>query len=152
MKCNWVLKHFSELTTKELYNLLQIRSEVFVVEQNCVYQDIDSKDVNGYHLLGVDFNSDTIVAYARLLPAGISYDLPSIGRVLTAPKHRSIGLGKELMTQCLQSLQTVFPNQGCKISAQLYLLKFYNSFGFVEIGLPYDEDGIPHIEMFLSQY
>ena len=120
---NYTFKHFDQLTLDELYHLLQLRSEVFVVEQNCVYQDIDDKDRPGFHLLG--FIDSQLVACARILPKGISYsDYCSIGRVCTKQTHRQLGLGKELMQQAILHCHELYLDTKIKISAQSYLLKF----------------------------
>ncbi|MBE9583489.1 GNAT family N-acetyltransferase [Mucilaginibacter sp. JRF] len=140
-----IIKHFTELTTTELYNILKLRSEVFVVEQNCPYLDPDDKDQQCYHLmLYVD---NQLAAYARLLPAGVSYNEVSIGRVVTSPQFRGQGLGEKLMTTTINACYEKFGRSPIRIGAQLYLLKFYRSLSFEEVGEPYDEDGIPHIEM-----
>jgi ElaA protein len=145
---NFTFKHFDELTLDELYQLLQLRSEVFVVEQNCVYQDIDDKDRKGFHLLGcID---SQLVACARILPMGVSYtDYCSIGRVCTKQTHRQLGLGKILMQHAIQHCHELYPNTKIKISAQSYLLKFYTELGFEAIGEEYLEDDIPHRAMIL---
>lgn len=143
------LKHFEELSISELYQLLQLRSAVFIVEQNCVYQDIDDKDRLGYHLLG--FLDSQLVACARILPVGVSYaDYCSIGRVCTKQTHRQHGLGKKLMRQAILNCQELFPTENIKISAQSYLLKFYTELGFSAIGEEYLEDDIPHRAMVYS--
>ncbi|MCO5259813.1 MAG: GNAT family N-acetyltransferase [Crocinitomicaceae bacterium] len=149
MELTWEIKHFDELSTKELYELLQLRSDVFVVEQNCVYQDIDDKDLVAHHVIGRLSNSGEIVAYARLLPSSISYKEPSIGRVLTSNKYRKHGFGKALMQHSIENCLRLFSSNTIRISAQTYLLKFYTELGFIIVGEPYDEDGIPHIEMVL---
>lgn len=146
---NWVLKSFSELTTSELYTLLQLRSEVFVVEQTCIYQDIDNKDLKCHHLMGLD-ETGKLVAYARIVPPGISFEEASIGRVLTAFAVRKKKYGIELLAKSIEATRKLYPNQNIRIGAQTYLIRFYNSFGFVEQGEPYDEDGIEHIEMLLK--
>jgi ElaA protein len=145
---NLIFKHFDQLTLKELYWLLQLRSEVFVLEQNCVYQDLDDKDKQGFHLLG--FIENQLVAYARILPKGTSYtDYCSIGRVCTKKTHRQLGSGKKLMQQAILNCQELYPNTKIKISAQSYLLKFYTELGFEAIGEEYLEDDIPHRAMIL---
>ncbi|QOG01136.1 GNAT family N-acetyltransferase [Flavobacterium sp. MDT1-60] len=145
MRTTFFIKTFNELTNSELYQILQLRSEVFVVEQNCVFQDIDNKDQESYHHL---YLVDGILAgYTRLLPAGLSYNEISIGRVVTAPAFRGIGLGKELMQKSIEACEKLFEETTIRIGAQRHLSKFYNSIGFVESGEPYDEDGILHIEM-----
>lgn len=141
----YVIKHFSELTTKELYSVLKLRCDVFVVEQQCPYADLDGKDIESYHLMY--YVDDNLAAYTRLLPAGLSYTEISIGRVVTSPLYRGLGLGKKLMEASISGIYDKFGQQNIRIGAQLYLLKFYQSLGFKEEGEPYDEDGIPHIEM-----
>jgi ElaA protein len=145
MQINYTVKAFKKLNTTELYQLLQLRSEVFVVEQNCVYQDLDNKDQNSYHLLC--YVDNQLAGYARLLPAGVSYYEAAIGRVVIASQYRGIKLGKQIMETAINFCGQLFLNSPIRISAQAYLLKFYNSLGFVEIGHIYHEDGIPHIEM-----
>jgi ElaA protein len=146
MDMTWTLKKFEELTVEEVYALLRLRSEVFVVEQNCVFQDMDNKDQKCYHLLG--WKGDLLAAYTRLVPTGISYpEHPSIGRVVTSPEVRGTGAGKLLMEKSITETITLFGNTPIRIGAQLYLKKFYESLGFVQTGDIYDEDGIDHIEM-----
>ena len=143
---NFTFKHFDQLTLDELYQLLQLRSEVFVVEQNCIYQDIDNKDRQAYNLLG--YKENQLVAYARILPKNISYpDYCSIGRVCTKQTNRQLGLGKELMQQAILHCQELYLDTKIKISAQSYLLKFYTELGFEAIGEEYLEDDIPHRAM-----
>jgi ElaA protein len=140
MGATYCTKSFNELTNSELYQILQLRGEVFVVEQNCIFQDIDNKDHESYHLL---CRVDGILAgYTRLLPAGLSYDECAIGRVVTAPAFRGMGLGKELMEKSVEACEKLFETTTIRIGAQRHLSKFYHSFGFVESGEPYDEDGI----------
>lgn len=145
MQLHWLLKRFDELTPYQLYAILQLRNEVFVVEQNCVFQDADDKDQNSYHLMG--FLDNKLVAYTRLVPAGVSYEQASIGRVVTSPSVRRSGAGKLLMQQSIDSLYTLFGKVPIKIGAQLYLQRFYESFGFERISDIYLEDGIEHIYM-----
>lgn len=141
---------FNELTTAELYTILQLRAEVFVVEQQCPYQDLDNKDLQAYHLCG--WMDETLVAYARLLPAGVSYpDASSIGRVVSKPSFRTRGLGKQLMEEAIRQTEALFPGFPITISAQHYLLRFYESFGFKARGDVYLEDDIPHQEMILTR-
>ena len=143
---NWSFKKFDDLTSHELYSVLQLRNEVFVVEQNGVFQDADNKDQDSHHLMGWD--NETLVAYSRIVPSGIAYDsFPSIGRVVTSPKMRRTGIGKTLMRQSIEELQKLLGKNSIKLGAQLYLKKFYESFGFVQSSEVYIEDGIPHIEM-----
>ncbi|MGI4738140.1 MAG: GNAT family N-acetyltransferase [Janthinobacterium lividum] len=142
----WTTKPFTALTLAELYALLQLRSEVFVVEQTCAFQDIDGHDQAALHLLG---HTDTgeLAAYARLFDAGHSYAQVSIGRVVASPRYRRQGLGQQLLVQALAQCEAQFGPQPIKIGAQLYLKAFYETFGFVQQGEGYLEDGIPHIYM-----
>lgn len=145
MQINWLLKKFEELTPFQLYAILQLRNEVFVVEQNCVFQDADDKDQNSHHLMGLD--NDQLVAYTRIVPPGAIYNLPSIGRVVTSPSVRKLGVGRELMNRSINAVYDLFGHQPVKIGAQLYLKKFYNSLGFEQVSEVYLEDGIEHIYM-----
>ena len=145
----WVLKKFQELTPDELYALLRLRAEVFVVEQTCAFQDLDNKDQPSYHLLG--FLQDELVAYTRLVPPGISYTAASIGRVVTSPAHRKKGFGKLLMQESIKVCDQLFGKNTIMIGAQCYLIEFYSSLGFVPSGEVYLEDGIEHIEMTLTR-
>src|SRR5690606_11108916 len=145
MKIKYSIKAFTALNTTELYQILKLRSEVFVVEQHCVYQDIDDKDQDSYHLMC--FVSDNLAGYARLLPPGVSYDETSIGRVIIRSNFRGLTLGKRVMANSIVSCKELVESSVIRIGAQMYLKKFYNALGFVETGLPYDEDGILHIEM-----
>ncbi|MEJ7676981.1 MAG: GNAT family N-acetyltransferase [Segetibacter sp.] len=124
---------------------MKLRNEVFVVEQNCVFQDADNKDQKCYHLMGMV--RDELAAYARLVPAAVSYKNISIGRIVTSLKYRSIGAGKALMHQAISQCILLYGEQTIKIGAQLYLKNFYENFGFKQTSDVYDEDGIPHIEM-----
>lgn len=145
---NWTLKKFEELAIDELYALLRLRTEVFVVEQNCVFQDMDNKDQSCYHLMG--WKENELVAYTRLVPEGVSYaGYPSIGRVVTAPAARGGGIGRILMEKSIEETRRLLGNGPIKIGAQLYLLKFYSSLGFEKTSDIYMEDGIEHIEMIL---
>jgi ElaA protein len=158
--------HFSELTTYELYSIMALRQEVFVVEQNCPYLDADGKDLDGFHLLGyADLSENGIytegssaddfsglLAYTRLLPKGVAYDnYASIGRVINAPKVRRRGIGKVLMTESIRQMARLFPNDTVKIGAQSYLLNFYGDLGFISTGDEYLEDDIPHTAMILKK-
>lgn len=147
----WTFKHFRDLSANELYELLQLRSDVFVIEQQCIYRDLDDKDQKCDHLLGRIEETGELAAYSRIVPPGVSYEEPSIGRVLTSLNHRKSNFGKELMRRSIEELSLLYPDQSIRIGAQTYLNKFYNSFGFVESGEAYDEDGIEHIEMVLSK-
>ena len=142
---NRVLKKFDELTIHELYAIIRLRNEVFIVEQNCVYQDADNKDQQSYHLM--IWQDEVLVAYTRILPPRVSYPEPSIGRVVVLPAARRNGLGRELMLQSLKATENLFGKQMIRLAAQLYLQGFYESLGFIRTGDPYLEDGIEHIEM-----
>ena len=145
MAIHWTLKKFDSLSSLELYKIMQLRNEVFVVEQNCVYQDADNKDNTSWHFMGLD--NDKLVAYTRILPPGLSYTEPSIGRVVTSPSARGSGIGRELMLQSIEEVKKLFGHVPVKIGAQLYLQKFYTSLGFEQTSEIYLEDGIEHIEM-----
>jgi ElaA protein len=145
MQIQWLHKKFEELTPYQLYAILQLRSEVFVVEQNCVFLDADDKDQDSYHLMG--FDSNKLVAYTRLVPPGKIYEQASIGRVVTSALVRRSGAGKELMKQSIDVIYNLFGVQPIKIGAQLYLKQFYGSFGFEQVSDVYLEDGIEHIYM-----
>lgn len=171
---HWILKPFSTLSPQELYALIRLRSQVFVVEQNCVFQDLDGKDIDCHHLMGwIDSlpapvpGSGTppggvqpphgpgtpggaaplLAAYARIVPPGMSYPEPSIGRVVTAPEARGRGAGKALMEQAIGQVYALFGRQPIRIGAQQYLERFYGSLGFAQTSEMYLEDNIPHIEM-----
>lgn len=144
---NWAYKSFGELSTLELYTILKLRNEVFIIEQQCTYQDIDGKDLKSHHLMGWD--GGTLAAYTRILPPGAAFAEASIGRVLTSPQYRGIGAGITLMQKSIEKCHQTYGEQPIKIGAQLYLQKFYEGFGFVKCGEEYLEDEIPHIEMLL---
>jgi len=141
----WKIKRFSELSLQELYSVLKLRSHVFVVEQNCVYQDIDGKDEKAIHLLG-EFNNE-IVAYARLFNAGDYFENASIGRVVIHPDARDKKFGHEMMQLAIATIESYFSQKKITISAQLYLKKFYESHNFIQTSEMYLEDDIEHIEM-----
>ena len=145
MTIEWRFKKFIELTVYELYEMLRLRSEVFVVEQNCVFLDQDNVDQQCFHLLGYDENK--LIAYARIVPPGIVYNEASIGRIVTSSLVRKEGAGRELMKQSVERLYILYGKVTIKIGAQFYLKKFYESFGFTQIGNIYLEDGIEHIYM-----
>jgi ElaA protein len=142
----WECKHFSRLSAAELYSILRLRTEVFILEQNCLYQDVDGKDVKSFHVYGTNADGD-ILAYARILPPGVSYEEASIGRVVTSPRTRATGAGKELMKKVMEIIEREFPGTPVRISAQSYLIKFYSDFGFMPVGEDYLEDDIPHRQM-----
>jgi len=143
----WTNKAFDALTPGELYAILQLRSEVFVVEQNCIFQDMDNKDVFCHHLMC--WEKETLMAYARIVPAGISYAESSIGRIVSSPAARGMGIGKELIRQSISLCYTLHGKGIIRIGAQYYLKGFYESFGFGQDSEIYLEDGIEHIEMLL---
>jgi ElaA protein len=142
---NWQYKFFTELSPQELYAIIRLRNEVFVVEQNCVFQDADNKDQTSYHFMGWD--NDVLAAYTRILPPGLAYEQASIGRVITAPTHRGTGIGKILMEKSIELTHQLYGIRDISIGAQVYLKKFYESLGFNQSSDIYLEDGIEHIEM-----
>lgn len=146
---HWQCKAFDELSLNELYSLLALRAEVFVVEQDCPYQDLDGKDPQCLHILGTDTNGD-LLAYARIVPAGLAYEQVALGRIVTSPKVRRTGAGKQLMHYGLEQIEEKYGTVPIVMSAQCYLLDFYKSFGFVPQGEEYLEDGIPHMHMLLQ--
>ncbi|MBD0831264.1 GNAT family N-acetyltransferase [Aestuariibaculum sediminum] len=139
------VKTFDELNIHELYNILQLRSEVFVVEQNCVYQDVDGKDPRAIHILG--FKNNKIVAYARAFKPGDYFEFSSIGRVVVDLNERDFKYGYDIMKASIKAIKTHFNETTIRLSAQVYLKNFYNNLGFVEVGETYLEDDIPHIAM-----
>jgi ElaA protein len=144
---NFVLKPFRDLTVHELYEILRLRQEIFVVEQNCPYQDTDRKDYQSYHLMG--FGEDGVLyCYTRLIPEGVSYPgFTSIGRVVNSAQTRGGGWGKILMNESILKTKELFPGYPIKIGAQAYLKRFYESLGFEDMNEPYLEDNIPHLIM-----
>ncbi|MDF4220224.1 GNAT family N-acetyltransferase [Maribacter sp. M208] len=139
------VKSFKEFDIEELYNVLRLRSEIFVVEQDCVYQDIDGKDSKAIHIIG--YINKTVVAYTRIFKAGDYFDQASIGRVAVHEDYRKFGYGKVIMKASITAVQEHFNENEIKISAQKYLTKFYTDLGFNATGEEYLEDGIPHIAM-----
>lgn len=139
------IKTFKQLSTEELYAILQLRSEVFVVEQNCVYQDIDYKDQKALHVLG--FKKKKLVAYTRIFKPGDYFENASIGRVVVNENERRFKYGYDIMNASVEAISNYFNTSIIKISAQEYLRNFYNNLGFKQVGEPYLEDGIPHIAM-----
>jgi ElaA protein len=143
----WKTLLFNELSLQALYDMMVLRQAVFVVEQDCPYLDADGKDQQAAHVLAYDDDGD-LVAYSRLLPVGVSYaDAISIGRVISSDKVRGQGVGQELMRFSIREIYRLFGNKKLTISAQCYLIKFYESFGFQTVGETYLEDDIPHIKM-----
>ncbi|MDX1470258.1 MAG: GNAT family N-acetyltransferase [Flavobacteriaceae bacterium] len=139
------VKSFSELTTEELYDILRLRSEVFVVEQNCVYQDLDQKDKKALHVCG--YRGMVLAAYTRIFKAGEYFEQASIGRVVVDNRFRRHGYGYQIMEASIKAVKDYFETDSIKISAQTYLKDFYNNLGFKETGQEYLEDGIPHLAM-----
>ena len=146
---SWKLKRFDDLTNRELHEIFRLRVNTFVVEQNCPYSEIDGKDPKSHHLLYQ--KNGKIIAYARLLPPGVSYDEASIGRVVVAQAYRGTGLGYELLEQAVKVSLAQY-NQEIKIGAQAHLEKYYASVGFVKVSEMYLEDDIPHIDMLRPFY
>jgi ElaA protein len=144
----YYLKKFRELTTEELYEIIRLRILVFVIEQNCPYDECDGKDYNAIHLFASENN--TITAYARILPPGVSFKEPSIGRVVVNSKYRSKGLAKEIMNRAVEYIKTEMNETSIKIEAQCYLERFYTDLGFNAISDTFMLDNIPHVEMLLS--
>jgi ElaA protein len=149
MSLSWSVKHFSELSNTELYKIIQLRLAVFSVEQNCPYQDADDKDQEAYHLVAKNLSGE-LVAYARILPPGISYKEVSIGRVISSASVRGTGIGKELMQKSFDFVFEKYGRVPIRISAQCYLIRFYTELGFKVVGEEYIEDHIPHIEMVMG--
>ena len=144
---NWRCIRFDDLSRQEIHDLFQARAAVFVVEQACPFQDLDGHDPACWHLLGREGPSGPLLAYCRLVPPGVKYEEPSIGRVLTTAEGRRSGRGRELMREAIRRAETLWPRRAFRIGAQQYLERFYGEFGFVRSSEPYDEDGIVHIEM-----
>ncbi|SFS35817.1 GNAT family N-acetyltransferase [Sphingobacterium wenxiniae] len=142
----WTVKSFHELTALELYRILQLRITVFMLEQDCLYPECDDKDLKSQHLFAYTAEG-VIAAYARLLPQNLSYTEVSIGRVVIDEGYRKYGLGKELMRRAIDYWDTQAPGEAIRISAQLYLQRFYEALGFQKVSEEYLEDDIPHIEM-----
>ncbi len=145
-KITWVYKHFDDLSALEYHHIIFLRTEVFVVEQNCPYQEIDKKDIVSYHLYGINANNE-IVAVTRIVPQHISYKEISVGRVAIKKSSRGTGLAHELMLKTFEAAENIFGKQAIRISAQEYLLNYYSKHGFKQVGEMYLEDDIPHIEM-----
>ncbi|MDN3428251.1 GNAT family N-acetyltransferase [Microbacterium sp. APC 3898] len=145
---DWKTYYFEELTAKKLYEVLKLRVDVFVVEQNCPYPELDNLDQQSIHLL---YSEDGVIqAYARLVPGGVKYDLPSIGRVIVRQEARGRGLAKQLLEHSINYILTEWKAPAIQLQGQVYLQEFYQSFGFQPISESYDEDGIPHVDMKLT--
>jgi ElaA protein len=142
---HWHFAPFAQLTPQQVHDLYRLRAAVFIVEQDCVFQDVDGVDPQCWHLLGKAH--DELVLYCRLLPAGVKFAEPSIGRVITAPSVRGRGMGRVLMAEAMRRANELWPGHPLRIGAQAHLERFYNEFGFTKSSEPYDEDGILHVEM-----
>jgi ElaA protein len=142
---DWQWRHFKELTPDQLYEIIAAREAVFIVEQNCPYQDVDGIDRHAQHLMGWD--NGKLAAYCRIVNPGVKYAEPSIGRVLTTAEFRGAGFGRALLTEAIKRIERDCPRSAIRISAQLYLKRFYMDFGFEQVSETYLEDDIPHIEM-----
>ena len=147
MALAWRFAPFHELGPLEIHDLFQARSAVFVVEQNCVFLDVDGVDPQCWHLIGRRDSTGPLLAYCRLVPPGVKFPEPSIGRVITTAAGRRSGAGRELMSEAVARAQELWPGEKLRIGAQMYLERFYGDYGFVRSSEPYDEDGIMHIEM-----
>lgn len=147
-KVQWIIKEFDELTLCELYEILRLRNEIFVVEQQCVYQDIDDKDKDSYHIFSMD--EDKICSYVRVLKPFVNYNEVSLGRVLTSQKYRRRSLSKTNITLALDFIKISLGENKVRISAQEHLIDFYGALGFKKVSECYLEDGIPHVEMLLN--
>lgn len=146
----WIFKTFNELTVEEFHAILKLRIDIFVVEQNCPYPELDGKDQLAYHYYGVN-DANKIIAYSRFFKAGDYYQEAAFGRVAVDKKYRNQKLGKELIKNTIDKMEELFGKSSIKIGGQQYLQKFYESFGFQIIGEPYIEDGIPHYYMILKR-
>ena len=145
MEMVWEIKRFEELTLNELYGLLRLREQVFIIEQDCVYPDLDNKDQKAVHILGK--SNGEIIAYSRIFKSGDYFETASIGRVVTDKNFRNQKLGYVLMQKSIEAVKSQFNEDFITISAQCYLLGFYGSLGFEPVGEEYLEDGIPHKRM-----
>lgn len=145
MEYQIITKAFNELSAAELYQIMRLRIEVFIIEQACIYQDADQKDLHCHHLMLI--KDGELAAYARILPSGLSFAEVSIGRVITSPKVRGTGAGKILMNATLEKSREIYGNVAIRIGAQTYAKAFYAALGFEETAVAFMEDGIPHIEM-----
>ncbi|WP_343342701.1 GNAT family N-acetyltransferase [Terrisporobacter petrolearius] len=142
---NWKIKKFNELNIEEIYKILALRNEIFIVEQECAYLDCDDKDLNSYHLFLTE--NGQIVSYLRILEKGVSYDEISIGRVAVKKSYRGKGISRKMMLKAIEFIENNLSENTIKIQAQAYLLNFYSSLGFKAVSEEYLEDNIPHIDM-----
>ncbi len=145
----WKWHHFNDLSGAEMHEIMAIRQQIFIIEQECIYLDADSYDKESFHLTGRGADGE-IVAYARVNFPQSRFSEPSIGRVLTTPEKRGTGLAREAVLMAIQKCREEFAPKAIRISAQHYLQNFYLEFGFTVVGRPYDEDGIVHIDMLLE--
>ncbi len=145
----WEWWDFGAMPPATLYSVLAARQNVFIIEQACIYPDIDGYDQGARHLVGWHWHEGarTVAAYLRLLAPGVKYAEMSVGRVLSTASARGGGAGRQLLAEGLRQAELEHPGTAVRISAQMYLLRFYESYGFRPVGEPYDEDGIPHVEM-----
>lgn len=148
MCMEWMIKNFDGLTKRELYDILRMRSEVFVAEQSSPYNDVDGADFNALQIFAYD--GETLAASMRVLPASEFHDTPSFGRVVVAPAYRGRGIARAMVERGISLARAKFGDCVLTIGAQLYLTEFYRSFGFVEISEPYDDAGVPHVDMRLE--
>ncbi len=149
LQLDWAWNAFAELSSNQLYQILQLRQQVFVTEQQCAYDDIDNRDQDAFHLRGTDSANQTLQAYLRVLPPGTHFEEPSIGRVVTATASRGCGLGHELIRRSVVFCRDRFPRTAVRISAQAHLQLFYAAHGFVSVTAEHFIDRIPHVEMLL---
>lgn len=145
----WVFKRFEELTPQELYDALELRQQVFIIEQNCIYPDIDGKDAKAHHLLC--YENKKLIAYTRITFPGVMFEEVAIGRIVSDPQHRKEGYGRQVTALALQKVKEIYGNVPVRIAAQSYLVNFYKSFGFQPVDEEYVWDGIPHQDMLLSE-
>ena len=143
---NWKVKSWAELSLEEFYQIAQLRIDVFVIEQDCPYQDLDGKDQESIHLWAEEEGGE-VLAYLRIVAPGVSYPQVAIGRVISSSKMRGAGLGIDLMKRGIEAINQQYGDVAIKLSAQQYLIKFYEKFGFQTVGEGYLEDDIPHIAM-----
>ena len=151
---DWRLARFEDLSPREVHDLYRLRAAVFVVEQECAFQDLDGADPESWHLLGLSPSppgegrgEGRLVAYCRLVPPGVKYEEPSIGRIATAQAVRRTGLGRKLVREALARAEKLWPGRAIRIGAQQRLERFYEELGFATASAPYDEDGIAHVEL-----
>ncbi len=149
MKISWIWKRFEDISGTEMHEILFKRQKVFIVEQKCVYQDADELDKYSWHLIGRE-SKGLLAAYARITFPGTRYEEPSFGRILTVQSFRGTGLGRQIIQYCIEKCNIEYPDMVIHISAQTYLIKFYNDFGFKSLGQPYDDEGVEHIDMGLT--